>query len=930
MSNASKVCRGIGVLSTFVMLLGGVARGGDSPATPAVTVHSYKAPDGQVYGALLIKPDRVETTEPAKDIVVLVDTSASQTGEFRTQSIRLVKAIVASFGKEDRAQLIAVDVAPVSLTAGFVKAGSAELASALSKLDKRAPLGTCDLYAGLVTATGALSGQNERAKAIVFVGDGVNSAGVFGPAKMAALTSQLRSERIVVHTVGIGGDVVLSALVGLASVTGGRCISEVGKEKTMDRLTAAIGQSLRTPVIYTDSLKVSDESLSLVPNPAPPLRADQTTLFLTRGDLGSSLTVSLEGKLGGKNLKREWSVTPAAHSEIYSYLPNLWEQWQHDKRVAATGDGRESLALAQADHTDGITKLLVLGQIAATRGMLDEAEKFANEALKNDPRNIEAKTLLRSLATKQQQLALAQDPKAQDPAAGESKSAPQTEPQQPKSAAPQEPKKTETRAEIPDVKERDKAATELLRKQTTAELDEARKLMSREPEKAINLLKGITLLRIDAALDAPESDRSNLRRQVESALRQAAREKERVDLDNAERQRREAGAAELHKMNQTIAHKDLEKSQNMEVFWALMQERSYREALTVARAVREKNYGDALPELGVFMAETSTNWYELLELREVRKHRLLLTLIQIDKSHIPFPDEPPVEYPDATWWEEMTKRRKKWSRVDLTVPSKAEDLINEKLKDPVTMEFVETPLSDVIDFLKDYTGVNIVLDKPALEEEGINSDTPVSIHVQSIALKSALKILLGQYNLTFLIKDDVLQITSKVNADNELIHKVYPVADLVIPVGGMGGGMMGGMMGGGGGGMMGGGGGGMMGGGGMGGGGGGMMGGGGGGFGMRNVGNGGQGGAGGAGGAAGQADDLSDDLIELIEDTIAPDTWDVRGGQGSIRYYRPNPALIIRQTSEVHGDVGDVLGQVRGGSSAGKSNRSLGLRNVNP
>jgi hypothetical protein len=201
-------------------------------------------------------------------------------------------------------------------------------------------------------------------------------------------------------------------------------------------------------------------------------------------------------------------------------------------------------------------------------------------------------------------------------------------------------------------------------------------------------------------------------------------------------------------------------------------------------------------------------------------------------------------------------------------------------------------------------------------------------------LKSALKILLGQYNLTYLIKDDVLQVTSKLTADNELVHKVYPVADLVIPVGGggmMGGGMgMGGMMGGGGGmgggmGGMGGGMGGMGGGGGFGGGGGGL-----GGFGFRNVGNGGQGGGGGAGGAAGQAGDLSDDLIELIQDTIAPDTWDVRGGQGSIRYYSPNPALIIRQTSEIHGDVGDVLGQVRGGSAEGKPNRSMGLRNVNP
>jgi hypothetical protein len=133
---------------------------------------------------------------------------------------------------------------------------------------------------------------------------------------------------------------------------------------------------------------------------------------------------------------------------------------------------------------------------------------------------------------------------------------------------------------------------------------------------------------------------------------------------------------------------------------------------------------------------------------------------------------------------------------------------------------------------------------------------------------------------------------------------------------------------GGGGGMMGGGGGGMMGGGG-----GGMMGGGGGGFGFRNVPNGGQGGGGGgggAGGAGGQGDDLSDELIELIQDSIAPDTWDVRGGQGSIRYYRPNPALIIRQTSEVHGNVGDVLGQARGSSAESKPNRSMGLRNVNP
>jgi hypothetical protein len=216
-----------------------------------------------------------------------------------------------------------------------------------------------------------------------------------------------------------------------------------------------------------------------------------------------------------------------------------------------------------------------------------------------------------------------------------------------------------------------------------------------------------------------------------------------------------------------------------------------------------------------------------------------------------------------------------------------------------------------------------------LEEEGVTTDTPVTIHVEQISLKSALKLLLGQLNLTYLIADDVLKITSQLSAGNALITKVYPVADLVIPIqslgGGLGGGGGGGLGGGGGGGLGGGGGGGLGGGGG----GGGF----GGGFGFRNVPNGGAGGGGlggGGGGAGAGGNDLSEDLIKLIEDVIAPDTWDVRGGPGSIRYYRSNPALIIRQSSEVHGQLSDGLDQVRGGSASSTNSRSKGLRNLNP
>jgi hypothetical protein len=65
----------------------------------------------------------------------------------------------------------------------------------------------------------------------------------------------------------------------------------------------------------------------------------------------------------------------------------------------------------------------------------------------------------------------------------------------------------------------------------------------------------------------------------------------------------------------------------------------------------------------------------------------------------------------------------------------------------------------------------------------------------------------------------------------------------------------------------------------------------------------------GRGGAA--ADDSGPELVELIQTVIAPQSWAVHGGPGTMRYYRPLRVLVIRQTSEVHEQLGGVLRQMR-------------------
>lgn len=64
--------------------------------------------------------------------------------------------------------------------------------------------------------------------------------------------------------------------------------------------------------------------------------------------------------------------------------------------------------------------------------------------------------------------------------------------------------------------------------------------------------------------------------------------------------------------------------------------------------------------------------------------------------------------------------------------------------------------------------------------------------------------------------------------------------------------------------------------------------------------------------AAGQPPaDAGWELVELIRATVAPETWDVNGGKGSIYYYRPLQVLVIRQTGESHHQIGNALGQLR-------------------
>ena len=98
---------------------------------------------------------------------------------------------------------------------------------------------------------------------------------------------------------------------------------------------------------------------------------------------------------------------------------------------------------------------------------------------------------------------------------------------------------------------------------------------------------------------------------------------------------------------------------------------------------------------------------------------------------------------------------------------------------PVKPEFADTPLADVVDFLAGQFDINIQLDEKGLTDAAIDPGVPVTFSLRKpVSLRAALQLILGNLELTYVVKDEVLLITSQEKADEVLTTEVYYVGDL--------------------------------------------------------------------------------------------------------------------------------------------------------
>jgi hypothetical protein len=211
--------------------------------------------------------------------------------------------------------------------------------------------------------------------------------------------------------------------------------------------------------------------------------------------------------------------------------------------------------------------------------------------------------------------------------------------------------------------------------------------------------------------------------------------------------------------------------------------------------------------------------------------------------------------------------------------------------------FEELSLEQVMDWLADFTHMNVTVRWQILADAGIDRDKPISVHARNLRLSQVLWLIMSEaagseVKLAYRASGNLLVLSTAEDLDKEMVTKIYDVADLLInlPRATRQGAFNV----------------------------------------TQGLGQTGQGGTGGGGGGAGggmfgqgqnqqqqqygqnntnnTTDQQIQQLVDLIRQTVEPDSWRENGGQGTIIAYQKS--IVVRNTLLVHQRLGGFVNEL--------------------
>ncbi len=104
-----------------------------------------------------------------------------------------------------------------------------------------------------------------------------------------------------------------------------------------------------------------------------------------------------------------------------------------------------------------------------------------------------------------------------------------------------------------------------------------------------------------------------------------------------------------------------------------------------------------------------------------------------------------------------------------------------KLVRPMPAEFLNVPLVDALDYVRDYADLQIYVDTKELENSGLTLDAVIDLNLQQASGEMVLDIVLKRAGLSYYLNSGVVVITTPSAMSAVRQTRVYSVHDLIAP-----------------------------------------------------------------------------------------------------------------------------------------------------
>lgn len=384
-----------------------------------------------------------------------------------------------------------------------------------------------------------------------------------------------------------------------------------------------------------------------------------------------------------------------------------------------------------------------------------------------------------------------------------------------------------------------KVAAQKLEKDVADAIAESRRVAASNPARALETLKR-ALAQLEGDTLLTDERRAALTKQLKARIRLYGNDSERLPPNQPGVSRRadeEAQAAEDRAIQRTL-----------QIVAQLKRQGKTVEAARIAHDLARRFPRNPAANAARAATTTNDNLASSNDLRNEANYRFNGAMVSVDRSKLPPIGD--IEFPKD--WNTRIKKRKGLNEPLLTPKEQA---IVKALGTVIpVVNYDNARFEDVIQDVSTKMGQPIVIDRNALNDAQINSDTPISLKIRGVTSRTLLRKILGDYGLAYVVKGEVIQVLSAEKAKELMVTRTYYLGDLL---------------------------------------------------------------AGGTFAQAGilfnqgldqiQAMQNVVNIIGLIQSSVDPSSWQANGGQGTITFAGGQMGLIIRQSAEVHGMLGGML-----------------------